>query len=325
MTDVAVAPAPTPTLAPPLARARPEAHPCNARPDLYPAGGPPLGAGLIHDNAADHLATFIRAHLRASGYARAVVMKDALLHADRGEEADPDVLLYTRPDILAYKALAAHREPANAYHLGYDGPPDLVVEILSASTWKKDVGVGEDVADKMRHYRSVGVSEYWIYNPELLQQKKGIPFFMGYALQGHRYVPIERRGRCWPSAVLGTLWERGDRHHAEGGSEPYTLMRLRNPGSTEWYPTADETGAELATTKVTLETTKVTLNERDAELEATKVTLDEKDAELEATKAALERAEIETERKDELLADPQALLAYYERNFGPLNRGETRS
>ena len=127
---------------------------------------------------------------------------------------------------------------------------------------------------------------------------------MGYALQGHRYVPIERQGHCWPSAVLGTLWERGDRHHAEGGSEPYTLMRFRKPGSTEWYPTADETVTELETTKVTL---------------------DERGAELEATKAALERAETETERKDELLADPQALLAYYERNFGPLNRGETRS
>ena len=92
---------------------------------------------------------------------------------------------------------------------------------------------------------------------------------MGYALQGHRYVPIERRGHCWPSAVLGTLWERGDRCHAEGGSEPYTLMRLRKPGSAEWYLTADE--------------------------------------------------------KDALLADPQALLAYYERKFGPLDRGKIRS
>ena len=102
--------------------------------------------------------------LRASGYARVAVAKDALLHADRGQEARPGVWIYTRPDILAYKSLAAGREPANAYHLGYDGPPDLVVEILSESTWKKDVGVGREIADKMRHYQSIGVSEYWIYN-----------------------------------------------------------------------------------------------------------------------------------------------------------------
>ena len=206
---------------------------------------------------------------------RGAVAKDALLHADRGREARPGVLMYTRPDILAYTALAAGRQPANAYHLGYDGPPDLVVEILSESTWKKDVGVGREIADKMRHYQSVGVSEYWIYNPELLQQKKGIPFFTGYALQGNRYAPIERSGDCWPSAVLGTMWERGDQHRAEG-SEFYTLMRLRKPGSTEWYPT-----------------------------------LDEKDAELDA--------------KDALLADPQALLDYYERRFGPLDQGRSRA
>ena len=323
MADVA-APAQTQTLTPSLARERSEAHPCNARPDLHPAGGPPLGAGLIHENASDHLANFIRTCLRESGYARAVVSKDPLLHADRSEEPSPNGLLYTRPSILAYKALAAHREPANAYHLGYDGPPDLVVEILSESTWKKDVGVGREIVDKMRYYRSVGVSEYWIYNPELLQQQQGIRFFTGYALQGNRYVPIKCRGRCWPSAVLGTMWERGDRHRSNG-SEPYMLMRLRKPDSREWYPTADEKDAELEAMKITLaeknaelEAMKITLAEKNAELKATKITLAEKNAKLEATKTALERAE--AEKKDALLTDPQALLDYYERKFGPLDR-----
>ena len=301
MADVAVAPAQTQTLTPSLARERPETHPCNARPDLYPAGGPPLGTGLIHENASDHLANFIRTCLRKSGYARVVVSKDPLLHADRSEEPAPNGLLYTRPSILAYKALAAHRDPANAYHLGYDGPPDLVVEILSESTWKKDVGIGGEIVDKMRYYRSVGVSEYWIYNPELLQQQQGIRFFTGYALQGNRYVPIKGRGRCWPSAVLGTMWERGARHRSNG-SEPYMLMRLRKPDSTEWYPTSDE---------------------RDAELEVTKAILAERVAELEATEIALERAK--AKKKSELLTDPQALLDYYERKFGPLDRGKSRS
>ena len=176
-----------------------------------------------------------------------------------------------------------------------------MVEILSESTWKKDVGVGREIADKMRHYRSVGISEYWIYNPELLQQQQGIRFFTGYALQGNRYVPIKGRGRCWPSAVLGTMWERGARHRSNG-SEPYMLMRLRKPDSTEWYPTSDE---------------------RDAELEVTKAILAERVAELEATEIALERAK--AKKKSELLTDPQALLDYYERKFGPLDRGKSRS
>ena len=309
MADVATVPAPTPTLAPPLSRGRLEIHPCNARPDLYPAGGPPLGAGLIHDNAAGHLEFFLSAHLEAIGCEQPVVVQDVLLHADRGEAANPDLLRYTRPDVLVYKALRAGRDPANAFHLDYDGPPDLVVEILSASTWKKDVGVGRNIADKMRHYQSVGVSEYWVYNPELLQRKQGLPFFQGYALQGDRYRPISRWGNCWPSAVLGALWERGDRHRPVAGAE-YTLMRLRKPGSTRWYPTSAERDTEL-------KTTKSALAERDTELKTTKSALAERDTELKTTKSALERAKAEAAERNEL-------LAYYQRKFGPLDPGEAK-
>ena len=261
MADVATVPVPTPTSAPPISRGRLEIHPCNARPDLYPAGGPSLGAGLIHGNAAGHLAFFLSAHLEAIGCEQPAVVQDALLHADRGETANPDLLLYTRPDILAYKALRAGRDPANAFHLGYDGPPDLVVEILSASTGKKDVGVGGNIADKVRHYQSVGVSEYWVYNPELLQRKQGLPFLQGYALQGDRYRPISRWGNCWPSVVLGALWECGDQHCPVAGAE-YTLMRLRKPGSTEWYPTSAERDTELKATKSALKRAKAEIAKR---------------------------------------------------------------
>lgn len=41
-----------------------------------------------------------------------------------------------------------------------EGPPDLVVEILSPSTQKRDLGV------KKRVYEKFGVKEYWIVNPK---------------------------------------------------------------------------------------------------------------------------------------------------------------
>jgi Uma2 family endonuclease len=42
-----------------------------------------------------------------------------------------------------------------------EGAPDLVVEILSSSTARRDVG------EKLRLYAESGIAEYWIVDPEL--------------------------------------------------------------------------------------------------------------------------------------------------------------
>jgi Uma2 family endonuclease len=43
---------------------------------------------------------------------------------------------------------------------GVEGPPDLVVEVLSPSTRKRDLGI------KMRRYAAAGIPHYWIVDPE---------------------------------------------------------------------------------------------------------------------------------------------------------------
>ena len=43
---------------------------------------------------------------------------------------------------------------------GVEGPPDLVVEILSPSTEARDRGI------KLERYRHFGVAEYWIVDPD---------------------------------------------------------------------------------------------------------------------------------------------------------------
>jgi Uma2 family endonuclease len=55
------------------------------------------------------------------------------------------------PDVLW---AAEGRIPDDGTHL--DGPPDLAVEVRSASTWRYDVGV------KLRRYESAGVAEVWL-------------------------------------------------------------------------------------------------------------------------------------------------------------------
>ena len=58
----------------------------------------------------------------------------------------PDVMIVCDPDIIEDD--------------GIHGAPDLVVEILSPSTAKRDK------ADKFRKYEQYGVKEYWLVSPE---------------------------------------------------------------------------------------------------------------------------------------------------------------
>ncbi|MBI4493630.1 MAG: Uma2 family endonuclease [Chloroflexi bacterium] len=45
-------------------------------------------------------------------------------------------------------------------HRGVEGPPDLVVEVLSPSTEARDRGI------KLRRYAAAGIPHYWIVDPE---------------------------------------------------------------------------------------------------------------------------------------------------------------
>ena len=205
-------------------------HLCNAYPELYPVGGPPLDAGLIHNTAAYHLMYCLRDHLRAIGCPYAIAEVDALLHS-RPLQGHDGALEYTRPSVLAYREPQADLDPAGAFHIDDDGAPDLVIEILSRSTRKKDIGVGGKVADKMEHYRRIGVREYWVYNPERLESDQGLGLFRGFRLQDADYRPIKAQaGQGWPSAVLGTRWVLGDEQRTSK-NETFTLLRLCRPGT----------------------------------------------------------------------------------------------
>jgi Uma2 family endonuclease len=58
------------------------------------------------------------------------------------------------PDILVVG------DPASVTHRAIEGPPQLVVEILSPSTRAQDCGV------KARRYAELGIRHYWIVDPE---------------------------------------------------------------------------------------------------------------------------------------------------------------
>ena len=63
--------------------------------------------------------------------------------------------------------------------------PDFVLEIASESTWRADSGTKRDT------YATLGVSEYWLYDPTGNYLE---PLLQGLRLTGGRYEPLPVRG-----------------------------------------------------------------------------------------------------------------------------------
>ena len=71
-----------------------------------------------------------------------------------GEKQDNEIYNIVQPDICVIC------DPAKIDEKGCIGAPDLIIEVLSKSTRKKDL------YDKFSLYEKSGVREYWIANPK---------------------------------------------------------------------------------------------------------------------------------------------------------------
>ena len=61
------------------------------------------------------------------------------------------------------------------------GIPDFVMEIVSPSTWRTDLGAKRD------RYAALGVGEYWLHDPHANHIN---PALAGFSLVGKSYEPI---------------------------------------------------------------------------------------------------------------------------------------
>jgi Uma2 family endonuclease len=96
------------------------------------------------------------------------------------------------PD-LAFYAKHKHHLIRETY---IDGPPDLVVEVLSPTTGERDIGV------KFAEYEQHGVSEYWVLDPETLAHRF-------YAREGELLSEFAHGAERIPSHVIpGLVLER---------------------------------------------------------------------------------------------------------------------
>ena len=104
-----------------------------------------------------HQAVVGRLHLAIGGFLKGrpcqafVSPFDVLL--PKGDEPDGDVDTVVQPDIVVYC------DRSKLTRAGSRGAPDLVVEVLSPSTSKKDL------AEKFALYERHRVREYWVVDP----------------------------------------------------------------------------------------------------------------------------------------------------------------
>jgi Uma2 family endonuclease len=88
------------------------------------------------------------------------------------------------PDLAVIKGIPFQHTRSWALASG-DPPPHVVFEILSEETWKKDV------REKPSKYASMGVQEYFAYDPLEPPIRRGAPRLMGWRLDAQRREMVE--------------------------------------------------------------------------------------------------------------------------------------
>jgi len=124
----------------------------------------------LHQRVLGDLCIPILSHLKgkkAKGYVRPFDVRLPSYGLDGKLLADTDTVV--QPDLCVFC------DPAKIDKRGGNGVPDLVVEVLSTFTAKKDLN------EKFNLYEEVGVKEYWVVFPD--SQAINV-----YLLQDNRYV-----------------------------------------------------------------------------------------------------------------------------------------
>lgn len=102
---------------------------------------------LRHQRVVRDLGLLLHQFVRAHQVGEVFLAPLDVLFAE-GDYMEPDII-FVRNDHRGYYS-----------DRGIEGPPDLIVEILSPSTAERDRGI------KLERYRHFGVPEYWVVDPD---------------------------------------------------------------------------------------------------------------------------------------------------------------
>ena len=181
------------------------------------------------------------------------------------------------PDLMV--VLGVGNEPRDSYKTWKEGKvPDLVIEVVSRSTWRKDVHV------KPPLYEALGIAEFWLFDPLH-------PRLAGFELVGASYREIEEL----PEGGLRSRVLELDLLVLDGE------LRCRDPRDAMVIPDHVDTVRMLDDAERKLSQSDRRLAEADRRLAEADRRLAEADRELEASKREREQALHRIAELDELL------------------------
>jgi Uma2 family endonuclease len=170
--------------------------------------------------------------------------------------AGGDMLIYYKindnetrvaPDVFVVFGVES-RHKRNSWIVWREGKaPDIVMELASGSTWRRDMREKRDI------YAEMGVIEYWRFDPT---SNYFFPPLAGERLGDGEYTTIElttnRDGLVWGhSSVLGLdVWAFPDGN-----------MRFYDPVSEQWLRTFSEEAEARRSAETALRTTEMALQE----------------------------------------------------------------
>ena len=151
------------------------AEPLPSRPVLYPeTDGRPMPDADYQGDACYYVVPALKAWFRT--HPDVYATGDLFIYLEEGNPRNR-----IAPDAFVVLGAANHRR--ETYRLWEEpaGAPDFVLEIVSPSTWRTDLGA------KRERYATLGVTEYWLHDPHGRHLQ---PALAGYRLAEGAYVPL---------------------------------------------------------------------------------------------------------------------------------------
>ena len=141
----------------------------------YPeTDGLPMPDGDYQGDFYRYAVDAVRAHFAPRP--QVYVSGDLFIYLEEGNPKNciaPDLFVVMRAGHRMRDTYKVWEEPG--------GMPDFVLEIVSPSTWRTDLGAKRD------RYAALGVGEYWLYDPH---GRCMSPPLAGYRLAGTAYEPL---------------------------------------------------------------------------------------------------------------------------------------